>query len=155
MENVIITETKGGNPKYIHKPTGIRLYLTRNNSQKQNGNASLYLSSLELTASDLTGKDTDVSKHDVRLKTIDFEGQFDICQAYLIQINSLHNYGLKPTEICKEVYFGIKGTTEPEAELGNLKSEFKELNKKHKQLLEELEEIQKQMDELCNEMEML
>lgn len=155
MENVLITEIKGGNPKYIHKPTGIRLYLTRNNSQQNKGNASLYLSCLELTASDLTGKDSDSTKHDVRLKTIDFEGQFDICQAYLIQINSLKNHGLSAVEICKEIYFGIKGTNEPEAELGNLKSDFKELNKRHKQLLNELKDIQEQMDELCNEMEML
>ena len=155
MENVEVTETRGGNPKYTHTSTGIRLYLTRNQSQKDKGNASLYLGCLELTASDLTGKDSDNNKHDVRLKTIDFESHYDVCQAYMAQIVSLNKLGLTPSEICSEIYTGIKGINEPEVELGNLKFEFKELNKKHKQLLNELKDIQEQMDEICNEMEML
>lgn len=162
MEDVSFEKTRGGNPKYTHVPTGIKLYLTQNTQQEGKGNASLYIGAKELKAIDLTGKQSDEKKHDVRLSTVSYDEHYPICQAYLSQIKTLHKLGMKTAEICAEIYTSIKGSKEPEIELNQLIHDFYEVNCNFKCQLEtikdeivELEHMQEVMENICKEMEML
>ena len=163
MKNVKKQETRTGNPQWVHSITNIDIYYSRGNGEKSK-RAALYIHHKSLPAWELTQSESDKKQksHEVYLKQITISSYTEVFEAYMNQIELLHELGYSPIEIIKRIYEIEKGTKEPEVEIDTLKTAFRSLNNDFKAQLnivnneiKKLTSIQDEMDIICKEMEML
>ena len=152
MENVIITETRGGNPKYYLEDLGITI---RIELRKSEPSAHIKLSSKEIKYAEITGKDIKSQTNTVHIKSVPVDAYPIFCESLINHMRSLAAKNMNVTEIIKEIYDQYHNETETKKEVVNLQEKFKKLNKEVKQKIDELNELSKEMDYLCKQMEML
>lgn len=151
MEKVIITETKGGNPKYIIDGLNVVITALKTSDETYNVN----INHRDLSYIKITGKQIKKDRHTIFIKCVSEEVYPTFCESLLYRIKSLSNRNIPITEIVQEIYNEYHNETETKKEVSNIQEKFKKLNKEYKAKLNELTELAKEMDYMCKQMEML
>ena len=159
MENVTITETRGGNPKYILNNSGAEV---RVELRKKDNTAQIHLKHSEIDASEIYGREISVGNNEIYLKSLPKTAYTYFCEALINQINDSYSTGQSMQEIAIKLYNTYQNNENVKNEVYDLQEKFKELNTEYKQRVseitekvDELNEISKEMDYICKLMEML
>ena len=150
MENVIITETKGGNPKYTLDNVNVTIYAEL---RKKEPSAQIKMRSKEMDARKISGQKTNPTS--LYLGAVPIESQEVYCKGLLKTIAILTKRGLSIQEIGMELFSQYRNDENTQKELLDIQKKFKKLNKEYKEKLGELNELSKEMDYMCKQMEML
>ena len=159
MENVTVTETRGGNPKYIlnNSYAEVRVEL-----RKKDNTAQIHLKHSEIDASNIYGREISVGNNEIYLKSLPKTAYPYFCEALINQINESYAEGKSMQDIAFKLYNTYQNNENVKNEVYDLQEKFKKLNAEYKEnlsqitkKLEELNEISKEMDYMCKLMEML
>ena len=151
MENVIIAETRGGNPKYIIEDLPLEI-VARKDGQNSH---TVHMQSKELSYNQITGRQIKNDRHMIYITSVKTEAYPIFCESLINHVRSLASKDMGVSDIVQEIYDQYHNETQTKKEVGNLGERFKKLNKEYKIKLNELNEISKEMDYICKLMEML
>lgn len=152
MENVIVTETRKGSPKYIIDDLDVSI---RVELRKGGNSAQIRMKHKDILASNIYGREVTANVHEIYLKSLPREAYPIFCENLIVTIRLLTEQGLSIPEIAKDLYIKYQCNENIKEEVFNIQETFKKLNKEYKTKLEELTEISKEMDYICKQMEML
>ena len=141
MENVEITQSKKGNPKYILSdiPMAIRVMIDTENSCR------VFMQSKEVDYSKITGSD---SAHELYITSVKKDEYPVLCKSLINHVRSLINRDISLQDCLDEIYHQYRTEEETKKEVFNLQKEFKELSALKK-------EFDKKYEYICKKMEML
>lgn len=152
MEKAIITETRGGNPKYIIKNSKAEV---RVELRKKDNTAQIHLKHSEINASEIYGREIEVGNNEIYLKSLQKVAYPDFCDALINYVYDFYDNGMSMQEIATKIYNTYQSNENVKEEVMSLQEKFKKLNNEFKEHLTVLNELSKEMDYMCKQMEML
>lgn len=152
MEKAIITETRGGNPKYIVKNSKAEI---RVELRKKDNTAQIHLKHSEINASEIYGREIEVGNTEIYLKSLQKVAYPDFCSALINYVYDFYENGTSIQEIATNLYNTYQNNENVKEEVMSLQEKFKKLNSEFKEHLSALDELSKEMDYICKQMEML
>lgn len=152
MENVIITETRNGNPKYIMEDLGVSICVEL---RKDGNSAQIKMKHEDIIAGNIYGREVTQNVHEIYLKSLPRDNYSTFCENLIVIIRLLAEQGLSISQIADKLYSQYQSNENIKEDVVNLQEQFKKLNKEVKQKIDELNELSKEMDYICKQMEML
>lgn len=141
VENVEITKTNTGNPKYtlLDIPMAIRVMVDTERSCR------IFMSSKEVDYKKITDKGTG---YDLYIASVKKEEYPILCKSLINQVRSLVKQRVSLQDCFNEIYHQYRTEEETKKEVFDLQKEFKELSVLKK-------EFDKKYEGICKKMEML
>lgn len=144
MENVEITETRGGNPKYCLLDIPLEIVVRKDGKNSY----TVHMQSKKLSYNEITGRNIKNDRHAIYITSVHKEAYHSFSESLINQVRSLSSRNVQLMDIVKEIYYQYHNEEKTKTEIFDLQEEFIEVKK-------DFDNLKVKMDNICKKIELL